>query len=197
MQACYRITDLIIINVIHAICCLPIITIGAAMSALYTVTIKMAKDEETTPISKEYFRAFKNNFKQSTLLWAVMLIFGMVIYMDFRISTVLESSTAYSLLVGFLVAVSIIYMCVCTYLFPLIAWFENSNMQMLKNAFRLSASYLQYTIPIVIINLTPLLSVFVPGGYLKWILALYFFIWFSGAAYLNGKIFRVIFDKIS
>lgn len=197
IQVCYRITDLIIINVIHVICCTPVFTIGAAFSALYTVTIKMAKDEETAPISKEYFRAFQRNFKQATGLWLIVFAFGIALYFDFRIALTVNSVSIRSLFVGLLVAVMIIYLCTISYLFPMIAWFYNTNMRMIKNAFYLSGANLKFTVPIVILNLTPILVIFVPGDYLKWMAALYLFIWFSAVAYWNGKMFRVLFDKLN
>ncbi len=61
---------------------------------------------------------------------------------------------------------------------------------------RLAAAKIHYTVPMVILNLTPLLILFVPGGMIKWILALYCFIWFSAVAYLNSKMLADLFEKL-
>ncbi len=197
VQACHRLTDLVIINVLHVICCIPIFTIGAAMSALYWTTLRMAKDEETTPIYRDYLKAFRGNFRQATVLWLGMVLYALALFLDFRIATVIADDVSRSLFFGVLVVAGIVYLCLATYLFPLVAWFENTKRQQVKNALILSVSRLQYTLPLVILNLTPLLAVFVLGDYLKWIFALYFFIWFSAIAFLNGRILRHVFDGIT
>ena len=64
--------NLMILNILTLICCIPLVTAGAAMTALYTMTMRMARNEEGS-IVREYFQAFRDNFKQATILW---LIFG-------------------------------------------------------------------------------------------------------------------------
>ena len=64
--------NLIVLNILTIICCVPVFTAGAAMTALYTMVMRMARKEDGKIIS-EYFKAFKVNFKQATILW---LIFG-------------------------------------------------------------------------------------------------------------------------
>ena len=62
-----RVADLVWLNILYIICCLPIFTIGAATSALYYVTMKMVADEEGY-ITKSFFKSFKDNFKQATII---------------------------------------------------------------------------------------------------------------------------------
>ena len=45
-----RVADLIMLNVVFLICCLPIVTIGASLTALHYVTLKMARNEESSII---------------------------------------------------------------------------------------------------------------------------------------------------
>ena len=60
--------NLIVLNILTIICCVPVFTAGAAMTALYTMVMRMARKEDGKIIS-EYFKAFKVNFKQATILW--------------------------------------------------------------------------------------------------------------------------------
>ena len=76
-----RVADLILLNILCILCCIPIVTAGASITALYYVTLKMARDEESY-IIRSFFRSFKQNFKQSTLIWILMLAAGVLIHME-------------------------------------------------------------------------------------------------------------------
>ena len=75
MQAMSRVADLIILNVIYLVTCLPVVTIGAASTALYTVCFRLGTDREGSLV-KGYFRAFRDEFRQATLIWLFLLLFG-------------------------------------------------------------------------------------------------------------------------
>lgn len=196
VEACYKITDLVVLNVLFVICCIPVFTVGASVTGLYYTTLKMVKNEETSPIYRDFFKSFRQNFKQATGIWLGMLAFGVFLYMDFRISTVMEPQAGRSLFMGFLLAMLVVFLAVGSYVFPMLARFENTALHMIRNAFHLAAAKLGYTFPVLVLNLTPLLIIFVPGDYIKWIFALYFFIWFSGVAYINSRIFSDLFDRL-
>ena len=59
MQAMSRVADLIILNVIYLVTCLPVVTIGAAGTAMYTVCFRLGTDREGSLV-KGYFRAFRD-----------------------------------------------------------------------------------------------------------------------------------------
>ena len=77
-----KVADLCILNVVFLICCIPVFTIGAATTALAYVTLKM-KDGEEGYILKSFFRSFRQNFKQSTVIWLLMVLIGLVLGLDF------------------------------------------------------------------------------------------------------------------
>ena len=79
-----KMADLMILNLLTLLCCLPIITAGDAMTALYYMTIKMVKNEECY-IVKGYFKSFKENFKQATIIWLIALVVGIIFAGDFMI----------------------------------------------------------------------------------------------------------------
>ena len=80
-----RLADLFWLNLLYILCCLPVITAGAATTALFYVTLKMAKDEEGY-ITRSFFKSFKDNFIQATLIWAAFLVVFVIMYLDFRIA---------------------------------------------------------------------------------------------------------------
>lgn len=71
------VADFMILNILFILCCAPVITIGPAVSALYTITMREARHEGGY-IFKPFFKAFKNNFKQAFLLSILYLIIGAI-----------------------------------------------------------------------------------------------------------------------
>ena len=68
MRFLTKIADLMVLNILFCVTSIPLITIGASWTALYSVTLKMVRDEEGS-VSRSYFRSFRQNFRQATLLW--------------------------------------------------------------------------------------------------------------------------------
>lgn len=65
-----RVGDLIALNLLALVCMIPVVTAGAAVTSLYEVTLKMVKNEEG-PVASSYWKAFRSNFKKSTLIWLI------------------------------------------------------------------------------------------------------------------------------
>ena len=82
-RALTKICDMICLNVIWLICCIPIVTIGASTTALYSVMLKMVKNEEGY-IFRSFFKAFKENFRQSTVIWLLFVLVSVIWWIDFN-----------------------------------------------------------------------------------------------------------------
>ena len=68
-----RVSDLFLLNILWVICSIPIITIGASTTALYSVNLNLLSENEGH-ITKAFFKAFKENFKKSTAIWLIVLL---------------------------------------------------------------------------------------------------------------------------
>ena len=77
-----KLGDIALLNFYFVICCLPIVTIGASITAMYSTTLKLVRGEEEG-ITKSFFNGFKLNFKQATFIWLVMLFLGIFLMIDF------------------------------------------------------------------------------------------------------------------
>ena len=84
MSALNKLADLIILNILVIICSLPVFTIGASMTALHYVVLKMVRNEEGY-IIKSFFKSFKQNFRQATIIWLILLVLIGVLIGDFLI----------------------------------------------------------------------------------------------------------------
>ena len=142
--ACY-------LNLLWFVCSIPIFTIGASTTALYYSCLKVVRDEESH-VAATFFRAFRQNFKQATVLWLILLAAGLFLVGDgyilyhLRLSSQGPAAVLWTLILAVVTAVSVIYVIVLTYVFPLVASVENTNTAMLKNAFLIGTHYLFATI---------------------------------------------------
>ena len=184
-----NLTDVVILNVLFLICCIPVITIGPAITAMHYVTLKMVRDEDGY-IVKSFFKAFKENFKQSCVVWVAFLVITGVFLLDYRIlkTAGIEENMIFAIIVG------AIYLFVCLvtmYVFPILSRFENTLKQTIKNALFMSILHIFKTIVMAIIYVVPF--VLVPLHY-NLILA-FLIIGVSGPAYINSYIWNSIFKK--
>lgn len=150
MQFISKIFDLVVLNLIFLFSCVPVVTIGAAISSLYYVNLKMVRDEEPY-IFRSYVKAFRQNFKQSTIVWLIFIAAAMFLGMDFYILNAQDTAlfatirTALWVVCGFLLALFI-------YVFPIISHFVCTTKQALKNALFMTIGHLPYTLLLLLLH---------------------------------------------
>lgn len=140
-----KVADLLVLNILTIIFCIPLITAGASFTAMWSVLLKMARKEDPT-ITKAFWNSFKENFKQSTIIWLIMLFFGMVLVADYYFFVNDTTATFSTSLRYAILAVTIIVLLVVMYIFPLQSRFKNKVLATIRNAFFLSISQLPKTI---------------------------------------------------
>ena len=82
-----KVADLCMLNLLCIACCIPVVTAGASLTALYYVTLKMVRNEEAY-IFRSFFKSFKENFKQATIINVIMLIVAVLLYLDTNLSLI-------------------------------------------------------------------------------------------------------------
>ena len=142
--ACY-------LNLLWFVCSIPIITIGASTTALYYSCLKIVREEDHH-IGAMFFRSFRENFKQATALWMIMLGAGLFLSADayviyhLRKNSVGTMAVIWTLILAFVIAACVVYIIVLEFLFPLVASVQNTIPAMLKNSFLIGTHYLFATI---------------------------------------------------
>lgn len=189
-----KITDIIILNLLCIISCLPIITIGASVTSTYFVALQMVRDEETY-IIKEFIKRFKENFIFSTKVWSIILIIGLVLSFDFYISRLILNEYMRITLQFILTIVSIIFVFLLTYVFPIISKFENTIKNTMINSILISIQHLPKTIFMIFINLSPIILTLILSNYWGHILFFYTVMGFASITYINSIFFNKIFEK--
>ena len=190
MRAMSRFADLIALNILFLLTSIPIFTIGASYTALYTVCFRFGTEREEG-IFRSYFRAFRDNFKHSTLLWLFLLVFGAVACVNIYLFYNLGGAMHYAFVVFAVVLALVLVM--AAYAFPLLSQFDNDNKSTLKNALLLGIAYLPRTIIVVALNVLPLavlllnFYVFLNAG------IIWTFLYFSAAAYISSFVLNKVF----
>lgn len=145
------------LNLLWMVCSLPVFTAGAATAALYDVTLRIAREEDP-PLTTRFFRAFRENFRQATVLWLILLGVGALLGADAYILYHLYKSTAgmvsviCTLGLALIIVAAIAYVIVLIYVFPLVASVKNTSFAMLKNALLIGIHYLFCTILVFAIH---------------------------------------------
>jgi len=190
MEIFGRITDLVLLNLLFLITCLPVFTIGAAITALYTMCFRLMR-EEYSGIVRSYFRSFKDNFKQATLIWLLLLVLVVPALYYFILLFRLEGILRYSAFVFVIIAA--VGLMTASYVFPWISQFENTTAQSLKNALILSISRLPRTAAVLAINLMPLIVWFINPELFIQVSFLWVALYFAAAAYMNTGLLWHVF----
>ena len=74
MQILMLVGDLIILNIVYLLCCLPIFTMGAAQAGMYTAAKVMLDKEDDSSLTAAFFRGFKSGFGSVTLAWGIVTL---------------------------------------------------------------------------------------------------------------------------
>ena len=185
------ITDLIILNLLFVICSIPIVTFGAAYSAKYYVAMKIVRGEEPKIIGP-FFKAFKQNFRQSTLAWIIYMVLIALLALDWRwivLNGWNQTPFAYKLGAVFM-TVFVWLMLLST--FPIISRYEMSNMELFKASF--TVAIIRF-IPLALITIFMAGSVIVSVWYMQWFPLIAVFCSLT-VTYFMSLIFIKQFDKL-
>ena len=148
-----RLADLIVLNLLFILGCLPIVTIGASFTGLYYVSLKMMRQEEGS-VSKTFWKGFRENIKQATIVWLILALLGGLLYADYRAIGVLGKELGSLFRYGWYM-LCLLYGFVFAYVFPILATFENTVKNTMKNALLMSLSHLPYTVAVLLIWASP------------------------------------------
>ena len=141
-----KLLDVIRLNFLWIIFSIPIITIGASTVAAMSVALKMADDEEGY-IGRGFLKAFKENWKQGTLLWLITAVAAYAIYLDFQFFEAIEGNPIIFLIVG--IVSLIVVVSALLYAYPLSARYENTLFRTINNSIDICRRYIGRTLILV------------------------------------------------
>lgn len=193
MDVLNKIMNIVVINLCFLISCIPVITIGAAITAMYHVNLKMVRNEETYVFSL-YWKAFKKNFMQSTICWLFIMAAGFVLFIDFWFIGNMKGMIK-NIFYAIMIIVIIVYSIGMLYIFPYIARFKDKLGICIKNALVIGGANIGYTITMLLITFASIAVTF----YDIQVMLRALFIWivggFSLVSFINSFFLRKVFDK--
>ena len=195
VQFMNRVADLMWLNILFLICCIPFITIGASTTAMYYVTLKMVRNEESY-ITKSFFKSFRQNFRQATVIWMIFVVAGGILLLDYRIisgqtGAGIGSGTAGTVMQVLLIAVLFFYIFTLIFVFPLLSKFDNTIKNTFKNALFMSIRHF----PVTLGNVSLLIIIVLLMYKIPLMLLLSFLLVYSTAAYISSLMFVRVFDN--
>ena len=183
--------DMILLNLLTILCSLPVITAGAAITALYYTMYKMRNQESN--LYRSFFKSFKENFKQATILWVILLVVGVGIC----VCIMLYNYMNIPILLACSILGLLIWGAVVSWVFPLLSRFQSTTFGALRNAMLFGTSYFILSVSMTLVNLIPLaIFLFVPDIFI-YLSPLWLFIWFSFAAWCNTGLLKVPFSAVT
>lgn len=129
-----KVSDICIIGILWILCCLPVITIGASTTAAYYTMVKVVRRQIGT-LHKEFFKAFKHNFKDSAVINLIyLLLSGMLAFNIYTMYHNLEVSDAYMPFQMFFLYLTLFFMVIAAglYTYPVLSRFEIEKMKLVK-----------------------------------------------------------------
>ena len=161
-QSMGTVYDLFIVNTLWLLCCLPVITIGpATAAAFYALTQRLLGEQST--IRQDFFRSFKQNFRQGIVLGLLLSAVGAFLILDIRLCR-LSGTGIYTFFMFFFGVLFLFWSMTALYAFPLLSKFERSTKEILIWAFTLAISNLPLTLTMLFVAAVSLwLCHIVPG----------------------------------
>lgn len=177
----------VVLNLVFLLTCLPVITIGAALTALYSVTEKEA-DGAYGYMVRTYLREFKKNFTSSTIAFLLLFLSGALLLFNVVFWYSLDSIWG-TVVTAVLFLASILWFLTLSYTFPLLARFENSVKQTLQNALCISLCNGKSTLFLLLIDALALFfCLFLPPAKILMVL-----FGFAFLAYCQSFLFLKVF----
>lgn len=143
-----RLTDLVKLNFMWLVFSLPIVTIGISTIAAHYVALKIAEGQEGYIVS-DFIKAFKENWKQGIPMSFISIICIWALYLDFQLIANAEEHQILFLITGIVAAY--IFVFTMLYAFALLARYENTLLNTLRNSFNISMRYFLRSALLVII----------------------------------------------
>lgn len=183
-----RLGDLIWLNVLTMVFSIPVVTAGAAVTAMYQVSLRMVKNEEGG-IGASFLRGFRENFRQSTLIWLIGGGLSAFLALDIR----LLGWVSYSFAQPYKILLFVLLLFVLMFtIFSLVtaARFENTLKNTIKNGVLFCVSHIFKSILMFAVMASPLLLLAASNRFLSVIVL----IGVSGPGYLCSVYFRALFQ---
>lgn len=191
MRALNYFTDLVILNILWIICCIPIVTIGASTTALYGFFLNRSTESS---VVKRFWGQFKSNLKKSTILWMIEVVFLAILVANIWFYYNNIGGDFSILRIVFLIPAVILGVGI-EYIFPLQSHFENNVKQTIKNSFLVGMAHFPTSLLILVIQISPIILALVNISIFFRISPLLLMIGQSAIVNISSLLFKRVFRQ--
>lgn len=195
IQVLNKVADLMWLNILTLICCIPIFTIGASLTAAHYVALKMKRNEEGY-ISKDFFKSFRTNFRQSTLIWLLAMLLIAILAGDFYIMQNNTELEIHYIVRVVIMAAGILLVFTLMWVFAMQAKFTNKIKGTLKNAFAISVLQFPKTILMIILYVLPVVLFLLSTQLFPFVILFGISLPVYASAFLYNKTFKQLEHQI-
>ena len=186
-----KVWQLIVLNVLWLICSLPVVTLGASSAALATVLFALLRGEDDR-IVRRFFAAFGENWKRASVAWLVLLVIIALCLFDWRFAVLMDSFLWKLIAVAGLTVVVLM----CSFLFALIARYENTVRNHLRNALLLGVGNLPRLLLVWLVWAGPVVLTVWSAETLHLMVLLWLMVGVSGLSLAGLRILKPVFDRL-
>ena len=186
-----KVWQLIVLNVLWLICSLPVVTLGASSAALAAVLLVLLRGEDDR-IVRRFFAAFGENWKRASAAWLVLLVIIALCLFDWKFAVLMDSFLWKLIAVAGLTVVALM----CTFLFALIARYENTVRNHLRNAMLLGVGNLPRLLLVWLVWAGPVVLTVWSAETLHLMVLLWLMVGVSGLSLAGLRILKPVFDRL-
>lgn len=185
--------DIILLNVIFVVCCFPVITVGTSCTSLYRILFRMRR-KESVYVIRDFWAVFKEEWKQSTVLWAAAGIAGVILAVDLYVTGRMQGGlwTVLGIGAGLLF---LLWAMTTSYVFAVEARFTNTAVNQIKNAFLMACRHIWITVPLVLVNAVLPVCLIVRVQLFGALVPLYLVAGFGLTGYLKAMLLERVFAR--
>ncbi len=192
VKALNKLTDLLVLNIVFVLCCLPVVTAGASLTAMYAVSLRSIRYGDGY-VLRTFFDSFKKNLKQATGAWMLLLAAAALVYIDLRFFRQVELGGLSQYLKIAVLVIAFFIWIVSIWLFPVIAKMKDPLPRQISNAARMAIGYfIPYTLICMLIQGAAIYLSIINLGMMMIMLVF----GFAGVSYLCSFFIYKVFAKL-
>lgn len=186
-----KLGDIIISNLLFILCCIPIVTIGPSLTALYHCMLRTVKGNNNGT-TKTFFRAFRQNFFQSLIVSLILAGGAFILISNLHFLSEMHTSAG-NILFYLSLGICGLFIILALYIFPVIAAFANTTFNLIKNSFVFAFMHFPSTLLIAVITILPMYMTYQDVKLMPLYACCWFFFGFALTAVINSLLFYRMF----
>lgn len=187
--------DIVVINILFLICSVPVITMGASMSAMYDTMRKM-REGKLTSAFQYFFQAFRRSFKKSIPAWMLQLLTGVILFFDLNFVSMMPKTPAWNMTGMATGGMLLLWMMVTCYFLPAGIYDGNKMKTALTQSMYLAVRNLPYTVAMAVLNSIPFVCIILGTYYIGVVTPIYIAAGFGITAYINTMLLERCKDLV-